>query len=362
MAKVISELKLNDRVVPKDKTYFVGTLIGIEKKSNQYLIGYKDGEPKFSGSWTNAGMKWLEGQVSSEKIKDYKHFFFVPADTELHSNDSGNDGLTVGDKIELYYDANNVLQAEESKQVASQTRKGQIVGFYEDGSPVVYVEADSKLLEVGMAHTTELNRNIHESFEGSLDLSRKAFINAKDGLKTGWLKQVKKGKVKKMSNNNNKPTIMETIKADATEATYRVATNQMVKGTKAALLKVLEKNGQDSDRLKAMSDMLDTEIGTALTGMLLGVVLPNVPMLSEDERVLKLGKEFRTSAFTSVGNTAVDAVTEHLLPVLTSALSNLPQEGTKARISEGTKTNKEETVQPEETEQKAEAPAKTLTA
>jgi hypothetical protein len=362
MAKVISELKLNDRVVPKDKAYFVGTLIGIEKKSNQYLIGYKDGEPKFSGSWTNAGQKWLEGQVSSEKIKEYKHFYFVPADTELHSNDSGNDGLTVGDKIELYYDANNNLQAEASKQVASQTRKGQIVGFNEDGSPLIYVEADSKLVEVGMQHTNELNRNIHESFEGSLDLSRKAFINGKDGLKNGWLKQVKKGKVKKMSNNSNKPSIMETVKADGTEALYRVATNQTVKGTKAAFLKVLEKNGENSDRLKALSDMLDTEAGSVVTAMLLGVLLPHIPMVSEDERVQRLAKEFRINAFATAGNSAADALTEHLLPVLTNALATLPAENTKARIGESTKTNKEETVQPEETEQKAEAPAKTLTA
>lgn len=357
--KKLSELKLGDKIVPKDKTYFVGTFLGKFMKDDKtpYLIGYKDGAPKHSGAWTNAGGKWLEGQENHESIKEFKYFIFAP-DLELHSNELGNDGLTVGDKVELYYN-NSLKQVEASQQVAEQTRTGQIVGFNEDGSPLIYVEADPKLAEVGMAHNADMNRNIHESFEGKLDLSRKAFINGKDGLNNGWLKQIKKGKVKKMSN-SNKPTILETAKSDLTEASYRVASNQMVKGTKGAILKVMEKNGQGSDRVQALSDMLDTQIGESLVGMLLGIALPHVPMLSEDARLQKLSKEFRISAMSGVGNQAVDMVMEHLLPVVTSAISSLPSATSNVRISEGTKTTKEEAT-PEE-EVKAEAPAKTLTA
>jgi len=360
--KVIADLKLDDKAVLKDATYGSGTLVGINKKTNEHLIGYKSTDSRASGAWTNAGGKFPEAGTYSDNIKNFSHYLFVPATAELHSNDSGNDGLTVGDTVELYCDANGTLTTNAAARDAKQTRKGTVVGFYENGSPLIYIEK-SDLKEIGSAYSNTFNRYTHESFEGKLDTGRAAYINGANGLANGWLKQVKKGKVKKMSNSNSngdRPAFLDMMKGDLKDAAYRVASKQMVDGTRTAILKVMESKGQSSDRIQALSDLLNTELGHSLISMCLGLGLNYVPMISEDPRAQKLSQEFRIGSMATAGNAAVDMLTQHFLPVITQALNALPQEGTAVRVGE-TVSKKEETEEVKE-EEKAAENQKTMTA
>jgi len=152
---------------------------------------------------------------------------------------------------------------------------------------------------------------------------------------------------------SEKPSFMEETKSEAVDALYRVAGNQMTKGTKAGLLKLLEKQGHNSTTLAALSEFFDTEIGSAFISYGLGIGLKHAPMLSEDARAQKLAKEFRTQGFATVGNQVFGMAMEYILPAVQGALATLPKEEkpAKARIAEGSKeeTNTE-TEEHEETD------------
>lgn len=358
--KTIADLKLNEQVIPKDVAYGKGTFVGIDKKSNQYLIGYKTGDPKCTGAWSNSGGKFPDGGVYSENIKDFSHYIFVPATLELHSNDSGKDGLTVGDRVELYCDVNGALTSDKAARDNKQTRTGTIVGFYENGEPLIYIDKIEGFKEIGILHTTNLNRNIHNKFESELDTSRGAFLNGSNGFTNGWLKQTKKGKVKKMSNNTvngERPDFLNMMKSDMKDAAYRVASKQMVNGTRAAILKLMEQKGHGSDRVQALSDLLNTEFGEALIGMVLGTSLNYIPMVSDDPRAQKLAEEFRIGGMATAGNAVFDMLAQHFLPVITKTLASLPAEGqTAVRVVDQPKVEtKDEETEEEKTETKSKA-------
>lgn len=169
--------------------------------------------------------------------------------------------------------------------------------------------------------------------------------------------QSKKGMVQNMSNNTTKPEFWTEMKSNAVEATYRVGANQLSKGVKAGLISLMEKQGHGSDKIKALSEMLDSQIGQALISSILGYGLMYIPKLGEDERVEKLCKELRINGMTDVGNFVMDGLIEHLLPVVQQAISNIPSESHQLRVGN---SNTEESTE-EEQVQKAETP-KTLTA
>jgi hypothetical protein len=77
MAKTIDKMGIGNKVSPKDPKFWTGTLVGITRTSpNQYLIGYKDGEPKHPDSWENA-FKHFPNWDTAIDIKAYKYFIIV---------------------------------------------------------------------------------------------------------------------------------------------------------------------------------------------------------------------------------------------------------------------------------------------
>lgn len=328
--KTIGDLKIGDRAVLKSPEYGTGTLVGINSKTNERFIGYKSTDPKHSGAFSNPGGKFPDSFKMSDKVKDYAYFYCVPHTLELHNNESGNDNLNVGDRVEVYTDTNNNFTTSSAK---AHKRNATVIGFYETGDALLYFDNDSKS-EIGVATGNTLQRHIHETFDGKIDLDRRAFINSNGFIDKGWMKKIGKVKVKKMSNNNgDRPAFMEMVKADAVQAAYRVAATQMSNGTKAAILTIMEKNGQGSDRIAALSDLLNTEFGNALVSLLLGVGLNYAPMLSDDPRAQKLATEFRINGMATAGNAVMDTAMQHFLPVITNALSALPEETTQKRIA-----------------------------
>lgn len=130
-----------------------------------------------------------------------------------------------------------------------------------------------------------------------------------------------------------KPSFMDKLKVNAEDAAYRVAATQMTSGTKAAILAIMEKQGQGSERIKAISEMLDTEVGSALVAGLLGLGLQYAPMVSEDPRAQRLADEFQVAGMATVGNAVVGIAMEHFVPVVMGALSSLPQPTKQLRVT-----------------------------
>lgn len=107
------------------------------------------------------------------------------------------------------------------------------------------------------------------------------------------------------------------VKEDAISAGYRVAANQLTKGVKAALLKLMEDRGADNNKVALIREILETEMGNALIAMILGMSLTYIPTLSEDKRAQKLAGEFRIGSMTTTGNALMDMVWQYV--------KNLPQ-------------------------------------
>lgn len=211
----------------------------------------------------------------------------------------------------------------------------------------------SMLPEVNVAETTDrIKKGTYKELPGINDDRRKKLKQKGFGTKTTKTtsKVATKKESKTMSETSDKQTFMDMFKGDAENAAYRVASTQIAKGVKVALLRLMESKGLDGGKMAAVKDLLETEIGTALVDAIAGLALTYMPKISDDPRVQKLAGEFRTQSLTIVGNEVIGAAVEHFLPVLTSALSNLPSTTTteKGRIGETTETEvvEEETASP----------------
>lgn len=156
--------------------------------------------------------------------------------------------------------------------------------------------------------------------------------------------------INKVNNNKGKGDTMsergsfwDMVKSDAETAGYRVAATQLSKGTKAAILKLIESQGMDGNGIKAIEDILDSEFGAALISVGLGYGLTYMPKIGEDPRVEKLATEFRVGGMGAAGNVVAGIAMEHLLPVITGALASLPEEAsTNARIAETSQSHEEQ--------------------
>jgi hypothetical protein len=132
-----------------------------------------------------------------------------------------------------------------------------------------------------------------------------------------------KEKSKTMSNN---PGVLNTLKSDAVEAGYRVASTQIRTAVKTALLKLVESKGGDSGQMATFKSLLDSEVGDAIVSTIVGYGLLYAPMVKNNPRAQKLSEEMRVAGFSIAGNALMSAVTGELLPVLSKALAELPEE------------------------------------
>lgn len=125
-------------------------------------------------------------------------------------------------------------------------------------------------------------------------------------------------------------TFTSMIKADLNDTAYRVAAAQLNRATKAAILATLKSQG--TSKLKTISQMLDSEMGTALVSMMMGLALTYAPKISEHEKAKTLAQEFRIAGMATAGNEVIDTAMTVLLPVLMQAVSSLPQENSQLRV------------------------------
>lgn len=126
------------------------------------------------------------------------------------------------------------------------------------------------------------------------------------------------------------------VKGDFGNAGYRVTANQLTKATKTALVNALNAKGAKKAQVKAISEVLDSEAGSALIAVALGMALTYVPMISDNPKAAVLAKEFRVGGMTTAGNALIGQVTDTVFPAVMKALNTLPEEkeAPKVRVAE----------------------------
>lgn len=147
-----------------------------------------------------------------------------------------------------------------------------------------------------------------------------------------------------MSNTTtDRPAFFDMVKSDASSAGYRIAASQLTKGARSGILSLLERYGSSSEGLKAFGEMLDTDYGTALIALTLGVSGHYAPVgIMQDPRIQKICNELRISAMANVGNSLMEEVMAALMPVVMGVIAGLPEATTNARIATSQNTEVEE--------------------
>ncbi len=130
----------------------------------------------------------------------------------------------------------------------------------------------------------------------------------------------------------------DTLKADSIEAAYRVAGVQVIKATKHGLLKVLRPKGLNNKHVEKVSNLLDTEVGTAGLSTVVGVMLSCMPSFRHNKRAQGIAKEFKVSGMALAANLLAAKVIQDLVPKLNSITDLLSIQQmpllTKMRIAE----------------------------
>lgn len=125
---------------------------------------------------------------------------------------------------------------------------------------------------------------------------------------------------------NDAPSFFETFKNEvAPEVAYRVAANQLVKGTKQVALLGLQSKGGESDAVKTVTEIMNTEAGDVAVAAMLAALCMYTPSLKDNPKVKRLAKEFQIAGMATGVNALLDVVRELLLPGLLDALKKLPE-------------------------------------
>lgn len=123
---------------------------------------------------------------------------------------------------------------------------------------------------------------------------------------------------------NRQPvSFKDQIKSDFTNAAYRVGATQILNTTKNFFIQYARKSCSEESKVSAVIELLDTEIGTALMAMFIGLSVSQIPQLANNPKMQKILKEFRVGGMATIGNSAVEALVSNMLPVISSALNGL---------------------------------------
>ena len=142
----------------------------------------------------------------------------------------------------------------------------------------------------------------------------------------------------KAEKGNTAMSVMEIIKDRGKKAGIRGTGRQITRGTRAAIISLLKSKGADEGTLAIVAAFLETEFGTGVVSLILGGVLPQIPMLNQDSRVQVLAEEFQVEGLTVVGDAVLGEVMRYFTPVVVDALRGME------RIEEETDAEEVETT------------------
>ena len=140
-------------------------------------------------------------------------------------------------------------------------------------------------------------------------------------------------------------SLAQMLKSDFTKASYRVGATQLTKITKNVIIKLLSNKNLDSERMKVIRELLDSELGSSFIATILGYTLTYAPKISNDPRAKVMANEFRVKGMEILGNEIVNVAITNLLPEIQSIITSLPKETVRL---EQPSTEKEEDLSSEE--------------
>ena len=140
-------------------------------------------------------------------------------------------------------------------------------------------------------------------------------------------------------------SLVQMLKSDFTKASYRVGATQLTKITKNVIIKLLSNKNLDSERMKVIRELLDSELGSSFIATILGYTLTYAPKISDDPRAKVMANEFRVKGMEILGNEIVNVAITNLLPEIQSIITSLPKETVRL---EQPSTEKEEGLSSEE--------------
>eukprot|EP00697_Spironema_sp_BW2_P000731 gnl/Spiro4/10991_TR5825_c0_g2_i1.p1 gnl/Spiro4/10991_TR5825_c0_g2~~gnl/Spiro4/10991_TR5825_c0_g2_i1.p1 ORF type:complete len:795 (-),score=-5.88 gnl/Spiro4/10991_TR5825_c0_g2_i1:245-2314(-) len=111
------------------------------------------------------------------------------------------------------------------------------------------------------------------------------------------------------------PTQFET---EARRAGLRVASTQANKVTRAAIIKALP-----DDKAELMKSFLASELGNSFVGMVGGLTLTYA--MPNNDTAQDLAKELRVASLATLGNEAVDVLTDGMFGIIKGAVQELPE-------------------------------------
>lgn len=114
-----------------------------------------------------------------------------------------------------------------------------------------------------------------------------------------------------------------SFKSDLKNAAYRVTAKQLLTLTKAFFIEYARKNLSDESKMRAVVELLDTELGTAFTSYFIGFGLSQIPNLENNPKAKRLLKEFRVNGMATAGNNVAEALITSLLPIIHSTLEGI---------------------------------------
>jgi len=144
-----------------------------------------------------------------------------------------------------------------------------------------------------------------------------------------WVYEELKKSVDNFNKMKEAENMKEQTKAELTDAGYRVAANQSIKLTHGAIISALRAAGHDSERIKSLTNLLNTEYGKSLLSLAIGMGISQTA--SESPRTQRMGKELRIGGMASAGNEIVSSVMDAVWETLTSSSI---EEGVQERIAE----------------------------
>lgn len=135
----------------------------------------------------------------------------------------------------------------------------------------------------------------------------------------------------------SKKSMIEMGKKAAIDAQYRVATEQIGKGSQQGIMRLVQAGNFSSDQMKQIEKFLGSDLGLALLKFSMGMAIHNMPEeISSDARAARLAEEFTTDGMALAANTAIGSLVGEILPLLSGAIDSLPTPAPAARIAEVT--------------------------
>jgi hypothetical protein len=125
-----------------------------------------------------------------------------------------------------------------------------------------------------------------------------------------------------------KPTesTFDSLKQNSIDAAYRVGARKVNKAAQAFFINLCQQQGIKSNKLAAISELLETDYGQALVSFMLGIGLTNMPVLSENIKFQKMAEEFRVEGMTIAADSLLTDLLGPILDSVKPILQAIPQQ------------------------------------